>query len=117
MREECKHFQSRTYASGDTARFCSLDLAPEAPWRCPAGCPRFERRVGDVAFQRGSLVSPTTPDEPESPDIGPLLDQAEDIINVAGPSIVAEVRAERERQRIAAAADPPKWQFWKRFRR
>ena len=116
MREECKHFQSRTYASGDTARFCSLDLAPEAPWRCPATCPRYERRVGDVAFHRGSLVSPATPDEPVSEDIGPLLDQAEDIINTAGPSIVAEVRAERERQRIAAAA-PPKWQFWKRFKR
>jgi hypothetical protein len=72
--------------------------------------------VGDAAFQRGTLVSPVTPDEPESPDIGVLLDQAEDIINLAGPSIVAEVRAERERQRIAAA-NPPKWQFWKRFRR
>ncbi len=116
MREECKHFQSRTYASGDTARFCSLDLAPEAPWRCPATCPRYERRVGDVAFHRGTLVSPATPDEPQSADIGPLLDQAEDIINTAGPTIVAEVRAERERQRIAAAT-PPKWQFWKRFKR
>jgi hypothetical protein len=28
MREECKHFQSRTYASGEVARFCVLDLAP-----------------------------------------------------------------------------------------
>ncbi len=116
MREECKHFQSRTYASGDTARFCSLDLAPEAPWCCPATCPRFERRVGDVAFQRGTLVSPATPDEPQSPGIGVLLDQPEDIINTAGPSIVAEVRAERERQRIAAES-PPKWQFWRKRRR
>ncbi len=116
MREECKHFQSRTYASGDTARVCSLDLAPEAPWRCPEICPRFERRVGDVAFQRGTLVSPATPDEPQSADIGTLLDQAEDIINSAGPIIVAEVRAERERQRVAAE-NPPRWQFWKRRRR
>lgn len=116
MREECKHFQSRTYASGDTARFCSLDLAPEAPWRCPENCARFERRTGDIAFHRGTLVATAVPDEPQSADIGTLLDQAEGIINSAGPSIVAEVKAERERQRIASEA-PPKWQFWKRFRR
>jgi len=69
-----------------------------------------------VAFHRGSLVSPATPDEPESADIGTLLDQAEDIINTAGPTIVAEVRAERERRRIAAE-NPPRWQFWKKRRR
>ena len=85
MREECKHFQSRTYASGDTARFCSLDLAPEAPWRCPEDCPRYERRYGDAAFQRGTLVSPAVGEEPEGVGIGALLDQAEDIINTAGP--------------------------------
>src|SRR5207253_6754051 len=85
MREECKHFQSRTYASGDTARFCSLDLAPEAPWRCPEDCKRYERRLADAAFQRGTLVSPATPDEPPSgDDVGALLDSAEDIINAAG---------------------------------
>ena len=31
MREECKNYQSRTYASGEVARICTLDLAPEAP--------------------------------------------------------------------------------------
>jgi len=116
MREDCKHFQSRTYSSGDTARFCSLDLAPEAPWRCPESCPRYERRSLDVAFRRGTLVSPAVPAEPEGTDIGPLLDQAEDIINAAGPTIVAEVQAERARQR-QQAENPPKWQVWKRFKR
>ena len=48
MREECKHFQSRTYASGEVARFCVLDLAPEAPWRCPADCASYERRLADA---------------------------------------------------------------------
>jgi hypothetical protein len=117
MREECKHFQSRTYASGDTARFCSLDLAPEAPWRCPADCKRYERRLADAAFQRGTLVAPATPEEPPTEtDVGSLLDSAEDIINLAGPSIVADVKAEREKARKAAEA-PPKWQLWKRFKR
>ena len=48
MREECVHFQSRTYASGEAARFCRLDLAPEAPWRCPDNCPSYKRRLADV---------------------------------------------------------------------
>ena len=117
MREDCKHFQSRTYASGETARFCSLDMAPEAPWRCPDTCPRYDRRIGDVAFHRGTLVSPQTPDEPPpGADIAAVLDNAEDIINAAGPGIVAEVKAERERQRRLAES-PPKWQIWRRFKK
>jgi len=35
MRQDCKFFESRTYPNGDTVRKCDLDLAPEAPWRCP----------------------------------------------------------------------------------
>ena len=44
MREDCRHFESRTYDSGETARFCVLGLAPEAPWRCPDDCSRYEPR-------------------------------------------------------------------------
>ena len=64
MREECKHFQSRTYASGEVARFCVLDLAPEAPWRCPENCPSYHRRLADVGWVHGSLVEPAIEDEP-----------------------------------------------------
>ena len=64
MREECKHFQSRTYACGEVARFCVLDLAPEAPWRCPENCPSYERRLADVGWVHGSLVEPAIEDEP-----------------------------------------------------
>jgi hypothetical protein len=108
MREECKHFQSRTYADGETARFCVLDLAPEAPWRCPDNCLRYERRLADVAWQHGTLVDPATPAEPEmTADVSTLLDEAENIVNVAGPAIVAEEEASRER------ADGS---WWDRFR-
>jgi hypothetical protein len=112
MREECKHFQSRTYASGEVARFCRLDMAPEAPWRCPDDCPKYERRMGDAGWSVGSLVSPSVEPEPgsEPADIGDLLDQAEDIINAAGPTIVAEVTKQRD-----VARDPQPW--WKRIRR
>ena len=100
MRVECKHFESRTYRNGETVRKCDLDLAPEAPWRCPADCPKFERRLVDVAWSHGTAVAPPTPDEPESVAAGDgsvaaLLDEAEEILNAAGPSILAEVRAER----------------------
>jgi hypothetical protein len=97
MREECKQFESRTYATGDTVRKCNLDLAPEAPWRCPADCPGYEPRLVDVDWRHGSLVTPKTPAEPEGEDIGALLDTAEDIINAAGPQVIAEVEAERAR--------------------
>jgi len=106
MREECKHFQSRTYASGEVARFCVLDLAPEAPWRCPEGCNRYERRLADAGWTHGSLVSPAVEDEPDEPagDVAALLDQAEEVVNAVVPEALAEV----ERQR----AGRPRWRRW-----
>ena len=64
MRQDCKQFESRTYPNGETVRKCNLDLAPEAPWRCPDDCPKYERRYADVNWSHGTLVTPTTPDEP-----------------------------------------------------
>lgn len=101
MREECKHFQSRTYRSGEVVRFCSLDLAPEAPWRCPDDCEVYTPRLADIGWKRGTLVSPPTPQEPPSLDehgeAAELLDAAEDVINAVGPDVVAEVLARRQR--------------------
>ncbi len=102
MREDCKNFQSRTYASGEVARFCVLDLAPEAPWRCPENCPRYERRMSDIGWDLGSLVRPQVPDEPDTielnDDAAAVLDEAEDILNVAGPTIFSEVQRQRARE-------------------
>jgi hypothetical protein len=98
MREECKNFESRTYPDGETVRKCNLDLAPEAPWRCPESCPKYERRLADAAWTYGSLVTPPTPDEPEGEGIAELLDAAEDIINSVGPEVMAEVEEERRKQ-------------------
>jgi hypothetical protein len=102
MRQDCKHFESRTYPNGDTVRKCDLDLAPEAPWRCPDDCPSYSRRLVDVNWQHGSLVTPETPDEPASlgdddGSVAALLDHAEDIINAAGADILADVEDERAR--------------------
>jgi hypothetical protein len=103
MREECKHFQSRTYASGEVVRFCELDLAPEAPWRCPDNCPSYERRLADSGWVHGSLVEPAIEDEPGpgGPDVAELLDQAEEIVNAVAPQAFAE--AERERNKKATS--------------
>ena len=59
MRTECKNYESRTYANGEVVRKCRVDLAPEAPWRCPAECAGFERRMFDAGWQVGSLSEPT----------------------------------------------------------
>lgn len=100
MREECKHFQSRTYPNGETVRKCALDLAPEAPWRCPDDCPAYERRLADVAWDHGTLIRPPTPEQPaDAEGIAELLDAAEDIVNAAAPEIRAEVEAEQNRPR------------------
>ena len=97
MRQDCKNFESRTYGDGETVRKCNLDLAPEAPWRCPDPCPAYEPRLADVNWKHGTLVTPPTPEAPVGEGIAELLDAAEDIVNSAGPSIMAEVEAERER--------------------
>ncbi|MGH2476289.1 MAG: hypothetical protein ACRDIL_13595 [Candidatus Limnocylindrales bacterium] len=102
MRTECKNFESRTYPSGDTVRKCNLDLAPDAPWRCPDNCPAYERRLADRAWTHGTLAVPPTPPEPAGLDDGSaaaLLDAAESIINTAGSQIRAEVAEERQQSR------------------
>jgi hypothetical protein len=112
MREECKHFQSRTYASGEVARICELDLAPEAPWRCPDNCPSYVRRLADAGWVHGTLVEPAIEDEPEGEDVGELLDEAEDIVNAALPETVAEVEQQRAEQ--VRSAGRRRWPFGRR---
>ena len=96
MREDCRHFESRSYEGGETARFCVLDLAPEAPWKCPDQCPKYEPSLIDGTFVSEPLVRPAVEDEPDaSPDdIEAVLDEAEDIVNAAGPDIERELDAE-----------------------
>ena len=110
MRQDCKNFQSRTYRGGETVRKCNLDLAPDAPWRCPDMCPAYERRFADVNWAHGSLVTPPTPPEPlglgdDDGRVAAVLDAAEEIVNAAGPSVVADVDL----------TPPEERGFWKKF--
>ncbi len=106
MRQDCKFFESRSYPNGETVRKCDLDLAPEAPWRCPDDCSAYERRMVDVNWSHGTLVTPPTPEAPASvgsdESIGALLDAAEDIVNEAGPKVLAELEREKSRRRLRA---------------
>ncbi len=108
MREDCRHFQSRTYSTGEVARFCVLDLAPEAPWRCPDDCPKYQRDIIDTTFVSGSLTRPDVEPEPDDDpeEVSEILASADSIVNAAGPEIVAEVEAQRTGRRW--------WKFWKR---
>ena len=115
MREECKHFQSRTYASGEVARFCVLGLAPDQPWSCPEGCVTYERRLADVGWVHGSLVQRPVESEPatEIPidDRRALLEQASEIVDAVAPELYAERRAEMESQVRRGRRG---WRFWRR---
>lgn len=95
MRTDCKHYESRTYASGEAVRKCTLDLAPEAPWNCPVDCPRYERRKIDAGWQYGSMAKGTEPAAPEpevemNEDVAALFDDLEDIVNTAGFDLLAQ---------------------------
>jgi hypothetical protein len=108
MREDCRHFQSRTYDTGEVARFCVLNLAPEAPWRCPEDCDRYQPDLIDGSFVVGSLVRPPVESEPDEPadDVSSVLEEASAIVTAAGPEIVEEIESERRKK--------PWWQVWKR---
>jgi hypothetical protein len=109
MRTDCKNYESRTYRTGETVRKCNLDLAPEAPWRCPENCSAYAPRLADVNWKYGSLVAPPPP--PEPPGLGEgaaeVLDAAEEIVNAAGEQFQHEWRPPRSARRP----------FWQRFRR
>jgi hypothetical protein len=99
MREDCCHYESRTYDDGEVARFCTLDLAPEAPWRCPENCPKYERlMIIGSDFEQGSLgrgpaVEPEPDDDVE--DIVGVLADAEAIVEEAVPTVVEDIDRER----------------------
>lgn len=121
MQEGCKYFESRSYPNGETVRKCDLDLAPEAPWRCPEGCPSYTPRLADVNWAHGTLVTPPTPPEPASvaagdPSIAALLDEVEDIVNAVVVQTRAEVDAERG-QHPSRSGGGAGWKSWFKRRR
>ena len=107
MRTNCKFYESRTYATGESVRKCDLDLAPEAPWRCPENCPAFKPRLADVGWSYGPLQNDLGPPPPEGLDetAAALLDEAEDIVNAVGPEILAEFKKHEDRRGFGGLLD------------
>ena len=89
MREECKNFESRTYANGETVRKCNLDLAPDAPWRCPDRLPGVRAPPGrrQLDPRHAGHAAHARPSRPALDDgsAAAVLDEAEDIINCGRP--------------------------------
>ena len=115
MRTDCRHYETRTYRSGETVHMCRLDLAPEAPWRCPEHCPMYEVRGFDAGWTQGSLARKNLPEDPPRLDEGTaaLLDEAEDIVNAVGPDALDDA----ERRRSAQQGQQPRWKRLFRRRR
>ena len=73
--------------------------------------PPSKPRLADVNWTHGELLAPPTPPEPPGLDENAvrLLDEAEDIVNAAGPSIMRELRAK--------GSHDERMPWWKRFGR
>lgn len=96
MRSECKHYESRTYATGDAVHKCNLDKAPDAPWRCPDPCDGYERRLAADAWAHASVVAPPSSRDVPGLDDGSasaVLEAAEEIIKAMGASILEEIES------------------------
>lgn len=52
VREDCRHYSSRTSGSGEVVQRCKLGANEEVPFACPEDCVFFEpRSVSDTGWQ------------------------------------------------------------------
>ncbi|CAN5194821.1 hypothetical protein BH18ACT4_BH18ACT4_12320 [soil metagenome] len=59
VREDCRHYSTRTVPGGDVVQRCRVDANERAPFACPLGCLFFEpRSITDAGWDRFN------PDEP-----------------------------------------------------
>ena len=49
VRDDCRHYQTRSLASGDKLEKCRLGVNEETPFACPDDCLFFEPRSGMTA--------------------------------------------------------------------
>ena len=96
MREECKHFQSRTYKSGrggtvlHTRSTPPISLGPARRTVLP-----MNARLVDVGWSHGSLVDrPVEAAPPDVPaeDRRSILESASEIMNAVAPDLIEERR-------------------------
>jgi hypothetical protein len=64
VREDCRHYSTRTTGSGDVVQRCRVEMADAAPFACPEGCLFFESRsITDAGWQRFEQPDDTPDDE------------------------------------------------------
>jgi len=57
VREDCRHYGSRTVGAGEVVQRCRVDAATLTPFACPEGCLFFEDRpigLGPYSGGQGS---------------------------------------------------------------
>lgn len=53
VRDDCRHYSSRSTPAGDVLQRCRLDAAEAMPFACPEGCLFFEaRKLSDTGWLR-----------------------------------------------------------------
>ncbi|HSL59452.1 MAG TPA: hypothetical protein VK866_16510 [Acidimicrobiales bacterium] len=53
VRDDCRHYSSRSLPGGDAVQRCKLDVNETAPFACPEGCLFFEpRSITDTGWRR-----------------------------------------------------------------
>jgi hypothetical protein len=100
MRRDCTHYRSRTFPNGESVSSCELDLAPDAPWRCPENCPAYEKRqVERVGWEGVHHADPEPADEPPNLEgAASVLSETEAILNMIGPRVSKQMESKRRKQ-------------------
>jgi hypothetical protein len=53
VRDDCRHYSTRTVAGGDVVQRCRVEANDTAPFACPEGCLFFEpRSIQDPSWIR-----------------------------------------------------------------
>lgn len=53
VRQDCRHYSTRTTAAGEVIQRCRVDANEDTPFACPEGCLFFEpRSITDAGWKR-----------------------------------------------------------------
>ncbi len=53
VRDDCRHYSSRSLPTGETVQRCRLGMAVDTPFACPEDCLFFEERGMGTGWQIG----------------------------------------------------------------
>jgi hypothetical protein len=65
VREDCRHYSTRTVGNGEVVQRCRVDANLTAPFACPEHCLFFEpRAITDTGWQRFDVDPQSGPEGP-----------------------------------------------------